>query len=179
MLLHYISYFFSPFSNTSLSIVLSYLHSWHDITNHLSIHQSDSLKWTIISWNSSSSIVNFCNPLTYKFKPTKLSHVYMNVYLFFLLPIIFATEISLHKVQKVFKAISCVFFLSIFHPELWTFDWKYFTYVWAHFWSQTSIPCVHTLYLLGTLLKNEVWVTHQANCSNINQMFHISQTDLN
>ena len=66
--------------NTSLSIVLSYLHSWHDITNHLSIHQSDSLKWTIISWNSSSSIVNFCNPLTYKFKPTKLSHVCMHTY---------------------------------------------------------------------------------------------------
>ena len=137
MLLHYISSFFSPFSNTSLSIVLSYLHSWHDITNHLSIHQSDSLKWTIISWNSSSSIVNFCNPLTYKFKPTKLSHVCM--------PIIFATEISLHKVQKVFKAISCVFFLSIFHPELWTFGWRYLTNVWAHFWSQTSVPHVYIL----------------------------------
>ena len=33
----------------------------------------------------------------------------MNVYLFFLLPIIFATEISLHKVQKVFKAIVVYF----------------------------------------------------------------------
>ena len=79
LLLHYISYFLVH-CNTSLSIVLSYLHSWHDITNHLSIHQSDSLKWTIISWNSSSSIVNFCNPLTYKFKPTKLSHVCMYTY---------------------------------------------------------------------------------------------------
>ena len=50
---------------------------WHDITNYLSIRQSDALQWTIISWNS-SLLLSSLNPLS--IKNEKKDHVEQNIY---------------------------------------------------------------------------------------------------